>query len=273
MFVRPRGDILARIEAGACGKRLLILCHGVTDSAASLDELIRRFSTTHRVVAFDSLGHGHSPSFTGETLADPIEAARLALEQSIAPLVAKYGRAIAVGHSMGAALLSRAAADHPEWFTGLILEDPAWLTTEQAARYRANGPAEAKRIGDMVGRERETIDTINVDYPLWPRTELAGWLQAKLNVDLDFVATGAVGYTEPWQTWLGELTVPTLVLSSDGDDTLLNRDGLRLIDSLANPALTTMFVPGLRHTMRRDNPAAFHQAVDPVIARWTEEHP
>lgn len=259
--------MLACQVAGDTAAPLLFLAHGVTDSASSLADAISRLSTSWHVVAIDSLGHGASPRFTDEDLDRPMEAALDALRQTVTHYADRYGPGFGLGHSMGGALLSRLAYESPNLLRGVILEDPAWLTGLQAAEYRRH----AATAADLGARDDQSVLAgLRNDYPDWPASELAPWLQAKHEADERFRQLGTVGYIEPWNRWLADLVVPTAVLTSDQSDCIIGPDGIARIEAARNPLIETVMIPGLRHVMRRDNPELFHEAVDSLLSRWKD---
>lgn len=247
----------------------LLLTHGVTDSAASLADAAARFSTDWLVISIDTLGHGDSPRFTNDDVARPLEAAVEALRDTVVPYVTERGPAAALGHSMGGALLSRLAYESPTLLAGIVLEDPAWLTAGQAAQYRKHAAIDAARW-EADRDDRAVLSQTLRDYPRWPPSELIPWLRAKDTVDKRFLRQGTVGYVEPWNDWLGSLTVPTVVLTSDQPDCIIGPDGLAKIDFLANPMIETVMVAGLRHVMRRHDPGRFYSVVEPILSRWQD---
>ena len=85
----------------------VILVHGITESAASWEPLIRRFTPDRRVVVMDLRGHGRSGTadrYDLEAMAGDV--AELAAELDIA-------RPHLVGHSLGGAVVSAAGAAFP----------------------------------------------------------------------------------------------------------------------------------------------------------------
>ncbi|WP_026460879.1 alpha/beta fold hydrolase [Schaalia suimastitidis] len=239
---------------------LVILCHGVTDSAASLSHAIGLFNTRYRVAAIDTLGHGISPRLTSDEAHTPFAACVDHLHETVCALTSQYGAAYAVGHSMGGALLTAVAHRCPEAFRAIVLEDPAWLTSEQVAHYAQSLAAtiEPLRVHD---NQAEVLASNRAEYPTWPEEERLAWLQAKYAVDPHILQAGEVGLLEPWRTICPTLTVPCLLVTSDTDDVLITREHLAHIAQMHNPLISTAIIPGLRHCIRRENPSAFHKRV------------
>lgn len=100
---------------------VVVLMHGIASSSVTFQQLVPRLSETHRVIALDILGFGESPSpphatYTISEHADALYATIRSLRLG-APFVL-------VGHSLGALIASRYAADHPEQVAKLVLVSP-----------------------------------------------------------------------------------------------------------------------------------------------------
>ncbi len=262
MVVAPADSPLSFTRAGA--GPLIVLCHGVTDSAAALFDLALRLSHRYIVVAVDSLGHGLSRRTTPADRQDPMASALKALEATLDPLVLDYGPAVGIGHSMGGALLTRLAAKRPDLFAGVIAEDPSWLSPVQADDYLRN-IARNLEYHEQIRRDPAgTLERNRAEYPDWPEAERPGWLAGKLQVDLNFLATGEVGYTD-WRKFARKLSVPTLIVTGDSDDVVLNHTGLEAINELGNNNIETRLIEGARHCVRRENADAFQILVDDFL--------
>lgn len=107
---RPRSDFgtLAAIVAGQ-GPQLLLI-HGVGLRAESWGSQIDAFAQTHRVVAVDLPGHGHSAALP----------AKAGLSEFSAALAACLDRpSIVIGHSFGAMIALDLAVHHPHHVAGV----------------------------------------------------------------------------------------------------------------------------------------------------------
>lgn len=107
----------------------LVFAHATGFHGRVWDAIVERFPG-HPVYAIDLRGHGQSR-------AGPIDDWRL-LASDVADFMeqAGIGKAIGIGHSMGAHTLLQTAADHPEAFSRLVLFDPVILAPE----FYAPGP-------------------------------------------------------------------------------------------------------------------------------------
>lgn len=238
--------------------RVIVALHGVTDNAASLADIAREYSASWDVVLLDALGHGLSERFTDHDLADPWHALITSAAEAIKVETAPYSTVLLMGHSMGGAIAAHIYAAVPNGITALILEDPALLTADQAAHYAASAPSRIAQMRHATSHPHDAIATLRAQYPAWPPAEVGGWAQAKAQCDQRFLATGVVSGTDDRHHILAGLRVPTLLVSGDRDCLFSERD---LRQAAAAPMVTSTQIPGASHTVRRDQPAAFYEAV------------
>lgn len=121
-FIDAEGARLHVREEGANGAPRLLLIHGASANLRELwGPLAPHFTDTHRVIAYDRPGMGHStrPKRAAETLAVQARCAARVLEET------GDGPALVVGHSLGAAVSLRLALDFPQLVRGLVLIAPA----------------------------------------------------------------------------------------------------------------------------------------------------
>ncbi|WP_051278351.1 alpha/beta hydrolase [Actinotignum schaalii] len=261
-----RHSALSYSVSGAPIEGTIVAFHGVTDCAASLHSLAAHYGRDYRVVLCDLLGHGLSARFAKDDLADPFAA----LVATAADVVVRAAagtpsrQVLLMGHSLGGAVAAHIAAAHPALIAGLVLEDPALLTPEQVQTYREA----AESLGKTQERVREylpeAIASLRESYTTWTPSEYAGWAQGKTEVDLDFIATGVVG--RPGREVLGQLRMPTLLVTGDADDVLFGATGIEALAEHHNPQLRGVLIPHSTHTVRRDQECAFYAAVDPFLA-------
>jgi pimeloyl-ACP methyl ester carboxylesterase len=246
----------------------IVLLHGLGDSGDCWPDAVRRWSTDHRVVGVDLLGHGRSPRFTVEQLAspDPMEAMYAAVEAVVARVAAAHGGPVlVVGHSMGGGMAGALAARRPDLVSAAVLEDPAWR--DPAERVQPRGVvrervAECRAFADDPAGQ---LEKGRADNPTWPDVELRPWVESKAQVDLDFLGLGIANLLEPWDRIVAAITVPALVLLAERGGPVSASVRQRAAE-LANPQVTIRVVEGAGHCIRRDRPEDFHALVDPWLA-------
>jgi pimeloyl-ACP methyl ester carboxylesterase len=112
----PSGIRLEYLEQGPTEGTPVIFLHGVTDSCRSFDPLLRHLSPAIRALAISQRGHGDSDRPDSGYGYSDFSNDLLGFLNAFA-----IGRAIIVGHSMGAMVAQRFAIDHPERVAGLVL--------------------------------------------------------------------------------------------------------------------------------------------------------
>lgn len=100
---------------------VVILLHGIAASATTFDKVIPQLTEHHRCISIDLLGFGASPAPEGATYT--IEEHVAALAHTIAGLKLR-APFILVGHSLGALLAARYAAQNPALVSRLVLVSP-----------------------------------------------------------------------------------------------------------------------------------------------------
>lgn len=110
-------------DRGPRGGLALLFVHGWRGSANVWAMIVDRLAETHRTIALDVRGFGESSAAPGpyrvETFADDLSSLVAALD--LDPFVA-------IGHSMGAAIVQRFAVDRPDALEGLVLVAPVPAT-------------------------------------------------------------------------------------------------------------------------------------------------
>ncbi|MEO5920259.1 MAG: alpha/beta hydrolase [Pseudolysinimonas sp.] len=251
----------------------IVLLHGITNSGAGWGDAVRRWSSTYRIAAIDALGHGESGRFTDDELsgegeqagAGAVEALVTTTIAALEEIGAGSSPVLLLGHSMGGATATVVAVRRPELLRALIVEDPAWKL-ESLARQASRGAAwvefsaEARR--DPAGMIAEKLSD---SASTWPHDEIEPWVRAKGQADPRFLAIGRPEMKEPWQQSVAALTVPTLLVTGDGEVIvgLAIRAELGAID---NRLVEVVVIEGAGHSVRRDRADAFHAVVDPWIA-------
>ncbi len=230
----------------------VVLVHGLTEAGTTWPDLTRHWGDAWDVHAPDLRGHGGSPRFTEDELADTSGA----MLRDLLALLDEVGRPVAlVGHSLGGLLSLRAALARPTGVRALVLEDPA----------RPRGPVPHP---EFAARNQAFLETV-VAHPeaevarmlretTWSRAEVEAWAACKPLVDREYVARGLALGDPAWEELFEALAVPTLLLVPPDSD-MAPRD-------VANPRVRTVVVPGAGHNLRRDQPARYQEAVDAFLA-------
>jgi pimeloyl-ACP methyl ester carboxylesterase len=243
----------------------LVLLHGNGDSSACWPDAVRRWGTSYRLVAADARGHGDSPAFAPEQLTEPgdvfVEDAVELCEQ-----LADDGQPLlGVGHSLGAGTLTGLLAQRPDLLRAAVLIDPPWDTPVVIGARPEVGQARVELVVDYQRNPAAALAAHRQEHPQWPDDEHLGWIEAKQQLDLDYIATGAGRPSIPWPDLVAAIRTPTLVVTGDRG-CLVGEETQSRLREIGNPVVEVVVVPGADHYVRQSAPEAFHAVVDPWIA-------
>ncbi|RAX20820.1 MULTISPECIES: alpha/beta fold hydrolase [Actinomyces] len=260
---------------------VLVLSHGITDSAACWIEAVDRWSAFgYRIVALDARGHGDSPRWdqpdlanqrtTGERLAadlvDVLEDLRAHGLRGEGPLRAPLA---VVGHSMGGVTSLDVAAHRPDLVDAAVAEDPAFVTPIWRRLLAINAYRQVREMRQIAADPQARFELEMRNNPTWSPRETRASVEAACGVDLGFIAQGCVSPPTPWEEVIDSLAVPTLIVTGT-ERVVLRGDNLTNITRRANPTIETAVIEGAPHCVRRTFPNRFHAITDPWLARRLE---
>lgn len=234
--------VLPRIAWGSpASTKTALLVHGLGSSAA----LMWRIGTAlgdagWYAVAVDLRGHGDAPR---------------ALDYSVAAFAADLAAAhpdrggpwdAVIGHSLGGAASTMAAASDPDWTGRLVLIDPAIHVTDRDAGIIRR--SQERAFAD------QTEEAVADEHPHWHPQDI------ELKVDAVRRASAwAVEQTsaqnQPWdvRAHAARLTVPTHIVGADPEVYSLFTGDLAT-EVRQNPVVTMSVVAGAGHSPHRDKP-------------------
>lgn len=233
----------------------LLLLHGLSEAGTAWPDAVRRWQQTYRVIAVDLRGHGHSPRFDEVDLHSCHE---LWLCDVLQLLPALDRPPVLVAHSLGGLLALRAAVAEPRLVRGLVLEDPAQPTghTVPDPAFVAHQESFLDAFADGGQGERERMRVVS----RWPADEIAAWAACKPLVDRQMIRQGLTLGDAGWEPLFNRLTVPTLLMLPVGSPMAPDES------AVTNPLVRFHWQAGVGHCVRRDDPAAYHDVVDPFLA-------
>jgi pimeloyl-ACP methyl ester carboxylesterase len=244
----------------------LLLVHGLTDSAGGWAQAVGHWTGAHRVTTVDLRGHGESPRFTAEQLAQ--HPGELMVEE-LHELVAQLDRPVVLGHSLGGAVALAVTVRAPELVRALVLEDPAPRSPGEPQALPARGEEylEGMRGSREAVDEQELLRLRRATHPGWPEQELLPTGRAEQQVQADYLLGGDWKPRAAWPELLGRLRVPTLLLTGGKlDEVIVSPDLERQWLETAPHHLTVRRLEGAGHCVRRDRQDAFYAAVDHWLA-------
>ncbi|SEK21801.1 Pimeloyl-ACP methyl ester carboxylesterase [Roseovarius azorensis] len=235
----------------------LVLVHGYLGGSMQWQAEIDRFAGRFDVIAPDL------PGFAGSAALPPAD--RIAsFAAAVVDLLDELGltRITLLGHSMGGMIVQELAANHPERIARLILygtgplgamPDRFELLETSRERIRTEGVARTiQRIGATWFRDGAAAKGFDIVAALGAlaseRAALAG-LDAMSHWD--------------GRSALVRLTMPTLVLWGDGDQSYRWPQVEMLWQGLPNAALAV--IPGTAHAVHLEKPNLFHVVLEDFI--------
>lgn len=242
MTARPAPVTLPRMHWGdPASPRRALLVHGLGSSAA----LMWRFGVAladagWRASAVDLRGHGDAPRALDYSL--PAYAADLA---ATAP---DDGGAwdLVLGHSLGGAASTLAAADDAGWTRRLVLVDPAILLSDRDAGI-------VRRSQERAFADNR-VEAVRDEHPRWHPHDLELKVDAVARASRWAVEqTSAQNTTWDVRDAAARLSVPTHILGSDPDVYSIFT-GATADAVLRNPVVTMSIVRGAGHSPHRDKP-------------------
>jgi len=256
------------------GEQQLVLLHGFAASVFSWREVMAPLAARGTVVAYDRPAFGLTARPMPEewTGASPY-GSEAQVELAIGLLDALgIERAILVGNSAGGTIAALTALRHPERVRALILVDAAIFSGGSAPFYQPlMTTPQGRRIGQLVARQIKDWG-IAFGKSAWHAPEKitpAIWegytrpLRAE-NWDRALWEFTAASRPTDLPARLGELTLPTLVITGDDDRIVPMERSVRLARELPNARLVV--IPNCGHVPHEECPAEFLRAVDEFLA-------
>jgi N-formylmaleamate deformylase len=256
----PEGDIesagitLHYYRTGGAHLPKMVLVHGFTDNGLCWSRFTRAFESHFDVVMLDARNHGKSGLGCSDLdlLAADLAAVILALD--LAP-------AVVIGHSVGASVAAATAAQYPQLASRLILEDPPWTATT-----KPNAASASRREGFrtwvtsiMSMSEAQIAEQGRAMHPTWHDDELAPWAVSKRQVSPDAMEQLNLG---DWTPAVSQLQCPTLLVYTDGSLDGLVSDATATKVTGLNPHVRVARIEGAGHNLRREQFAAYVEAIE-----------
>lgn len=246
------------------GKPTLVLLHGFSDDGLCWTPIAQALENTYDILMVDARGHGRSEG-------PPTGYGHDQHAADVADLIKKLNlrKPLVLGHSMGAVTTLMLAASYPDLPGAILLEDPPpfWappkVLTEQNQRRSGMGQW-------IVELKRKTFDEMmaenRANEPNWPEGEREPWVNSKIRMSFNVLN----GFTEnrdlDMRKAVTQITCPALLLIAD-----TARGGITSAEQAADlhslvPQLKIAHITNAGHSIRRDQPAAYLDAVRAFLA-------
>lgn len=263
-----------------------VLVHGLGASHVSWLPLVDRLAATHRVLAPDLVGFGHSaPEGRDATVEGNRDVLARLLRQEV-----PQGGSLLVGNSMGGMVAAMAAAAHPHLVGTLVLVDPALPGTVdlraltavdprtvavlllsgvpvlgerllRARRARTTPQEQVAQLLDSVCADAGRVDPAVVDLLVASATARrrydwadGAFIQAQRSI-MRHLTTGRSRYLD----LLAGLAHPALLVHGDRDRLVDVRAARRLAAHI--PAMRYVELPGVGHAPQLEVPDRLAEAI------------
>ncbi|RIK92151.1 MAG: hypothetical protein DCC73_13725 [Proteobacteria bacterium] len=137
-----------RAEIHGQGPIPLIFIPGLASGAWAWDDMVRRFSITHKVYALTLAGFSGLPSQPSPIIDKVVRDIRRLIREE------KLERPVLIGHSLGAFIAYRIGVDAPEEIGGVIALDGFPVFSKLADADAAERQAAAEKLANELGRNK-----------------------------------------------------------------------------------------------------------------------
>jgi pimeloyl-ACP methyl ester carboxylesterase len=234
----------------------LLFVHGYSCDSHDWSWQLPHFSTNHRVIAVDLRGHGRSSvtqdGYDAFQFAEDL--AGLLMRLSVPPVVA-------MGHSLGGAIVSALAVEHPEMVRALVVVDPAYLLPDEmrgavAAAMESAGEDPVRRAQFLLGQSYGAGSSPALRT--WHMRRIAGTppmvLAKALTGSLD--GPGALAYASKSKPVLLRRQCPVLAFYVDPARAKVEAD------LFSDERSRVVSWQGTGHWLHQERPAEFNAFVD-----------
>lgn len=235
----------------------LVMAHGFYGNGRCWGSLADDLAEEYDVIPYDARGHGQSDGpETGYAIEDRVA--------DLAGLVEALNLddPILLGHSMGAATVAWAAAEHPDLPRALVLEDPEGMLDAPDIGQDERARMVREQLDEVEGRSVEEL--VETEYEGFDAEVARRHAIADRELSPNIAEIAREGYPKPLQEVFSDIECPTLVLRSDADTERRVRD-LAAAESLANGRL--VHVPDAGHRIFHDEYDAAHAELRAFLRR------
>lgn len=257
------GDVTLNYSDTGEGAETIVFSHGFLMSRDLFAPQIAALKDRYRCIAYDHRGQaGSSVPEGGYDIDTVAEDARKLIE------ALDVGPVHFVGLSMGGFVGMRLALRHPELLKSLVLMDTSADAEPHTLKYRALGVL-AKLFGlGLVAKTSMNI-LFGQSFMTDPdrATERATWQAHITSHDRTGILKALRGVTDRDSVYerLGQITVPTLVLTGEEDVATVPDKGRRIAQAI--PGAVFDLIPKAGHSAPIENPAAVTEAVSAFTRR------
>lgn len=250
---------------GDFGPPSLVFLHGVMGSAMNWRRIAREFEATHRVLLYDSRGHGRSTHADLKT--EPNAYSSEAMATDLKNILADLGwrSTKIVGHSMGGRVAAAFAAKFPEKVEKMVIVDigpeMSPITASTALDFLNRIP---RQFGSKAEARRWFTDEFLKEFPESSQA-IGEWLFTNISGDEKgatwrFHFDGALdaikfGRTGDQTADFNAIKAPCLLIRGEFSKDLTRESYQKILNS--NPNIKGVEINGAGHWVHADRPTEF----------------
>lgn len=244
---------------------VLLLIHGITDSGRYWSRLAADLEHEFNVMMPDMLGHGRSDRLTGSIGVD-------GMADHVLEIMNHYSieRGQIAGHSMGGGIALMAASAHPDRFSGVVFEDPAFSNPQESGPFYLNMTAEtlAWKTGIIEQQQlsnEAALKQLTEEKVGWHPADVAYHLDDKMEIDLAVFDQIDFSPSKSWPEDLARINAPILLVIGEVElGSLVSEEAAQQAVALMQNGEYTL-VKGTGHGIHRENYSAFRDVVRPFF--------
>lgn len=255
-FADIRGARLFFTDEGT-GDPPMVFVHGFSCDSHDWSWQLPHFAATHRVIALDLRGHGCSSAPD-----DGYEIVSLAADVAGLLEHCRCGPVVAVGHSLGAAIVATLAVERPDLVVAVVAVDPGYLLPDTVApmlaaafdSYQNGDPGEtARRAFDLGSHVAATPAAL----ALWHNRRAAG---QPVHAARQTIA-GLIGGPSPFalransEPYLRRIGCPVLSFHADPSRAAVAAE-------VFGPPARVVSFEGSGHWLQQERPVELNSVVD-----------
>lgn len=252
------GIQIAYSDEGAGAPMLFV--HGFPLSRGAWSKQTEAFRSSFRVIVPDLRGFGES-----ETTAGPVSMTRFAGDLHALLQHLEVGPAILVGHSMGGYIALAFAKAYPEALRKLVLVGTkAGADTSEGAAARRATAEKVRAEGSLVvvdAMAPKMLASSNTDAAM--AASVRGFMASSKPKGIIGALLGMADRPDAG-TWLGEIGVPTLVVTGSDDSIIPPSESEALAKAIPGAQLT--LIPNAGHLVAFDQAEAFNESLKAWLA-------
>ncbi|MGD0552300.1 MAG: alpha/beta hydrolase [Sedimentisphaerales bacterium] len=246
--VKANGITLHYYRTGNGSLPPMVLSHGYTDNGLCWTDLAHAMEKKYDVIMYDLRGHGLSDA----------PAKGYSIEDNVSDIVGlikalKLQHPVIIGHSLGGSIAAIVAAQYPDIPKKVVLIDPPGLvkpmfeTSEDMNRARSWFTRDMNNLKHL--SKEDLIKVAAQRHPAISEAARGRWADSKMQMKPQII--DSVLTIPPLKPYLPKITVPTLILKADANDTVRKME----IDAVsAQPNIRVYHVKGAGHLVHLERP-------------------